>query len=329
MKAIIRTEYGTAEVMRLAEIERPTPGAREVLVRIEAAGLDIGVWHVMTGLPTLARMALGARAPRQQGLGSELAGVVDAVGAEVTRFRPGDPVFGVGTGAFAEYAVAQEKNLAHRPAAVAAQAAAASAISGVTAVQALAKLGNLGEGQRLLVLGASGGVGSFVVQLAHARGVHVTGVASTAKVEFVRSLGVDQVLDYTDVDPTDGSQRYDAIVDMGGNRALSTLRRALTPRGRIVIVGGEGGGRILGGFQRSMFAGLLSGLRRQRAIGLISLTTVSDLEALGALLAAGTVKSAIEKAYSLAETPAAMRQLESRAVRGKLVIEPQRELPGK
>lgn len=321
MKAIIRTEYGSPDVLESVDIERPVPGKREVLVRVEAAGVDIGVWHLMTGLPTMARIALGARRPRLPGLGTELAGVVEAVGTDVTRFRIGDSVFGTGRGAFAEYAIASEDKLTTRPAGVTAQQAAASAVSGVTAVQAL-DAGRVATGQRVLVLGASGGVGSFVVQIAKALGAHVTGVASTSKLDSVRALGADEVIDYTSTDATDGSQRYDVIVDMGGNRPLAVLRRALGPHGRAVIVGGEeGGGRVLGGFQRSMFAGLASALRRQRVVGIMSLTTTVDLVRVGELLASGTMTSRIDRAYPLAQTADAIRRLEARQVRGKLVID--------
>ncbi|MCU1415909.1 MAG: NADPH:quinone reductase and related Zn-dependent oxidoreductase [Schumannella sp.] len=321
MKAIIRTQYGSPDVLELVDIERPVPAKREVLVRVEAAGVDIGVWHLMTGLPTMARIALGARRPRLPGLGTELAGVVEGVGADVTRFRIGDSVFGAGRGAFAEYAIASEDKLASRPAGVTAQQAAASAVSGVTAVQAL-DAGRVAAGQRVLVLGASGGVGSFVVQIAKALGAHVTGVASTSKLESVRALGADEVIDYTTTDATDGSQRYDLIVDMGGNRPLAVLRRALGPRGRAVIVGGEdGGGRVLGGFQRSMFAGLASAVRRQRVVGLVSLTTTADLLRVGELLASGTMTSRVDGVYPLTQTADAIRRLEARHVRGKLVID--------
>jgi NADPH:quinone reductase-like Zn-dependent oxidoreductase len=324
MRAIIRTDYGSADVMRLAEIDRPTPGPQEVLVRVEAAGLDIGVWHVATGLPLLARLAFGLRAPRQHGLGSELAGVVDAVGAEVAGFRPGDEVFGVGAASFAEYTVAAESKLARKPATVPFADAAASAISGVTALLAVRAAGPLASGERVLVLGASGGVGSFVVQLAHAAGAHVTGVASTEKLDLVRGLGADEVIDYTTSNPVDGIQRYDLVIDMGGNRPLRVLRRALTPRGRVVIVGGEGGGRVLGGFQRAMTAGLVSLLRRQKVSGLVSVTTAPHLHELAGLLASGAIAPAIDGRYALADAPDAMRRLEARQVSGKLVIEPQR-----
>lgn len=320
MKAAVRTEYGSPDVIQIVERELPELKPREVRVRVEAAGVDIGVWHMLTGLPTMMRPAVGLPRPRQHGLGSEVAGTVDATGSEVGRFRIGDRVFGTGTGTFAECAIADERNLVQLSDGVAFVDAAASAISGVTAIQALAPLTSpLG---RVLVLGASGGVGSFAVQIAKAFGAHVTGVASTAKLDLVRSLGADEVLDYTVTDPTDGTRTYDLIVDMGGNRPLSALRRTLTPGGRAVIVGGEGGGRVTGGFFRGMTAGLASVGHRQKVSGLMSKTTREALVDLDTLLANGSLKPAIDKVYPLAETATALRRLEARQVRGKLVIDP-------
>jgi len=318
MKAVIRTEYGSPDVMRVIDRALPEPGPKQVRVRVEAAGVDIGVWHLLTGLPMMARLALGLRTPREPGLGSELAGVVDAVGSQVTRFRPGDAVFGVGTATFAEYALAPEKNLVPRPAGVSAAQAASSAISGVTAVQALGTK----PFARVLVLGASGGVGSFATQFAKAAGAHVTAIASTAKLDFVRGLGADEVLDYTATDPVDGTLTYDLILEMGGIRSDSALRRGLTPGGRAVIVGGEGGGRVIGGFLGSMTAGLRSTFRRQKVTGLMSVTTTADLERVAAALSAGDVVPAIDDVLPLADAAEALRRLESRRVRGKLVIDP-------
>ena len=320
MKAIVRTEYGSADVLRLIDTERPVPKSREVLVRVVAAGVDIGAWHLMTGTPAMARMALGPRAPRFAGVGGELAGVVEAVGDEVTRFQAGDEVFGVGNGAFAQYAVAAESKLAHKPEPVPFADAAVAAISGVTALQAVQQA-RPAAGQTVLVLGASGGVGSFAVQIARSLGAHVTGAASGAKLDLVRSLGADAVLDYTEVDLADGSRRFDVVLDMGGNRPVSILRRALSPRGTLVIVGGEGAGGPLGGFERGWGAALLSPFVRQRLIGLVSLTKAADLDRLAGLLEAGDVKPAIDRYYPLDETPDAMRRLEARQVRGKLVIQ--------
>ena len=319
MKAIIRTEYGSADVLRLEDVPLPEPGPRQVRVRVEAAGVDIGVWHLMTGLPLMARLALGFRRPRTAGMGTELAGVVDAVGAQVTAFAPGDLVFGVGAGTFAEYVLAADNRLVPRPAGVTAQHAAASAVSGVTAYQGLVREGRLRAGNRVLILGASGGVGSFAVQIAKS-----VGAASTSKLDLVRSLGADEVLDYSAVDPTDGSRQYDLVLEMGGRRTLATHRRALTPTGRAVIVGGEGGGRVTGGFLRGMTAGPASLPFRRKVVGLVSTTTASDLAAVGELLASGAVIPSIEQVLPLADAPDALRRLESRQVRGKLVIDPAR-----
>jgi NADPH:quinone reductase-like Zn-dependent oxidoreductase len=320
VKAAIRTEYGSPDVIQIVERELPEVTPRQVRLRVEAAGVDIGVWHMLTGLPTMMRPAVGIPRPRRHGLGSEVAGIVVAKGSEVRRFDIGARVFGTGIGTFAEYAIADEKNLVELSEGVSATDAAASAISGVTAMQALDPMHSpLG---RVLILGASGGVGSFAVQIAKAFDAQVTGVASTSKLDLVRALGADEVLDYTVTDPTDGSQRYDLIVDMGGNRPLSTLRRALTPDGRAVIVGGEGGGRVTGGFFRGMTSGLASAGRRQKISGLMSTTTWEALVDLDTLLAAGSLKPAIDRVYPLTETATALRRLEARQVRGKLVIDP-------
>jgi NADPH:quinone reductase-like Zn-dependent oxidoreductase len=272
---------------------------------------------MLTGLPTMVRLGVGLPRPRQTGLGSELAGVVDAVGSRVTRFRPGDRVFGVGTATFAEFAVAQEKHLVARPDGVRAPDAAASAISAVTAYQALDPMRSaLG---RVLVLGASGGVGSFAVQIAKSLGAHVTGVASSAKLDFVRSLGVDEVVDYATTDPTDGSERYDVVLEMGGRRTLPVLRRALSPRGRAVVVGGEGGGRVTGGFLGNLTLGARSG---GRVVGLVSSTTAADLTRVGELLASGDVVPAIDRVLPLAGASDALWRVERGQVRGKLVLDP-------
>jgi NADPH:quinone reductase-like Zn-dependent oxidoreductase len=320
MKAIIRSEYGSPDVLRLVDAALPEPGPKQVRVTVEAAGVDIGAWHLMAGLPTMVRPALGLPRPRRQGLGTELAGVVDAVGSEVTRFRSGDRVFGIGSsGTFAEFALAAEKNLVPRSPGVGAEAAAASAVSAVTAVQALA---SLKPGDRVLVLGASGGVGSFAAQIATARGAHVTGVASTAKLDLVRGLGVDEVVDYTVADPTDGSKTYDLILEMGGIRPWAVLRRALVPGGRAVIVGGEGGGRVTGGFLKNLIAAPASVFHSRKIVGLVSTTNVETLTAVDTMLADGSLKPVIEKVYPLAETADALRRLEAHRVRGKLVISP-------
>src|SRR3954471_23668785 len=241
MKAIIRDRYGSADVLRLREVEVPEVGDEEVLVRVRAAGLDRGAWHVMAGLPYLIRGAgYGLRRPKHAGLGSELAGVVEAVGANVTGLEPGDAVFGTCRASFAEYATTEPDKLARMPANLSFEHAAAVPVSAVTALQALRDHGRVKAAQQVLVIGASGGVGTFAVQIAKALGAHVTGVSSTQKLDLVRSLGADHVIDYTHADIGDDGRRYDVVLDIGGNRPLSRLRRVLTSDGTLVIIGGEG-----------------------------------------------------------------------------------------
>jgi NADPH:quinone reductase-like Zn-dependent oxidoreductase len=321
MTAIVQDAYGASDVFRVANVDRPHIAADEVLVQVHAAGLDRGTWHFMTGQPYLMRvMGFGFRRPKNPVAGLDVAGTVVAVGAEVTRFRAGDEVFGIARGSFAEYAAAREDKLAHKPANVSFEQAAVVAISGSTALQALHDAGRIEAGQKVLVIGASGGVGTYAVQLAKAFGAHVTGVCSTAKFDLVRSIGADDVIDYTRQDFADGSRRYDLILDIGGNSRLSRLRRALTPTGTLVIVGGEEGGRLTGGFGRSLRAPVLSLFVRQRLTMLASKEHRSYLEALQPLIEAGRVTPAVDKTYPLAEVPAAMRRLEAGHARGKIAI---------
>ena len=252
MRAIVQDEYGDVEVLRVEEVHRPQPGPKQVLIHVRAAGVDPGVWHVMAGQPVGVRPAFGVRRPRERIRGADVAGVIEAVGSDVTEFAIGDQVFGVARGSYADFALASsEKGLARKPQSLSFPEAAVVPISGCTALQAL-RAGGVAAGKRILILGASGGVGSFAVQLAKAYGAHVTGVASTGKLDFVRDLGADEVLDYTRQDPVDGARRFDLILDTGGNRPLRTLQRALAPQGTLVIVGGEGGRGLLGGFDRAM-----------------------------------------------------------------------------
>jgi NADPH:quinone reductase-like Zn-dependent oxidoreductase len=240
MKAVVQDVYGPPEILELREVAIPVPAADQVLVRVHAAGVDRGVAHLVTGLPYPLRLAgYGLRRPKAAVPGMDLAGRVEAVGPDVTGFRTGDEVFGIGTGTFAEYACAPAAKLAHKPADLTFVQAAAIAISGLTALQAARDHGRVAAGQAVLILGASGGVGTFAVQVAKAFGAEVTGVCSTAKVDLVRSIGADHVVDYTREDVTRLGRRYDVVLDIGGNTSLSRLRRVLTPRGRLVIVGGE------------------------------------------------------------------------------------------
>ncbi len=321
MKAIVQDEYGPPDVLKLGDIEKPEIGDGEVLVRVHAAGLDRGVWHLMTGLPYLVRLfGYGLRAPKNPVPGMDVAGIVEAVGENVARFQPGDEVFGVGEGAFAEYARAREDKLAPKPANLTYEQAAALAISGLTALQGLRDHGRVEPGQEALVIGASGGVGTFAVQIARAFGASVTGVCSTTKVEMVRSIGADHVIDYTSEDFADGGRRYDVILDIGGNSSLRRLRCALAPKGTLVIVGGEGGGRWLGVVGRLLRAHLLFPFVGQKLGTFVSSENHEDMIVLKELIESGKVTPVIDRTYPLAEVPEAIRYLEEGHARGKVVI---------
>jgi NADPH:quinone reductase-like Zn-dependent oxidoreductase len=316
----VQDSYGSADVLRPAQIERPEVADNEVLVRVHAAGLDRGTWHLMTGTPYLMRvMGFGYRGPKNRVPGVDVAGTVVVVGAAVTRFAVGDEVFGMSRGSFAGYAAAREDKLAHKPANASFEQAAVVGISGGTALQALTA-GRVRAGQRVLVIGASGGVGSFTVQLAKAAGAEVTGVCSTQKLALVTGLGADHVLDYTLDDFADGVHHYDLIIDIAGNSPLSRLRRALTPTGTAVIVGGESKGNLTGGIGRQLRALILTPFIGQRLTGLASKQRASDLKILADHLAAGTVTSSIDRTYPLDQVATAMRHLEAGAVKGKIAI---------
>ena len=290
---------------------------------MHAAGLHRGDWHVMTGLPYLIRIVvpdLGLRSPKVRVRGMDVAGRVEAVGSQVTRFQPGDEVFGWCDGAFAEYACASEDQLAAKPANFSFEQAAAVPTSGFAALQGLRDSGEIQPGQQVLIIGAAGGVGVFAVQLAKAFGAQVTGVASTTQVELVRSVGADEVIDYTRADVTDGTRQWDLILDTAGHRSLSQLRRALTPKGTLVIVGSEGRGRWLGGFDRSLRAPVLSRFVGQRLRMLASKPQQDALQTLGELIEAGKLTPVIDRTYPLGEVPEAVRQLEVGHTRGKLFI---------
>ncbi|HEX6219634.1 MAG TPA: NAD(P)-dependent alcohol dehydrogenase [Acidimicrobiia bacterium] len=321
MRAIVQNAYGSSDVLRSAEVDRPEIAANEVLVDVVAAGMDRGTWHLMAGKPYLMRIiGFGFRRPKNLVPGLDVAGTVVAVGSEVTRFQPGDEVFGISRGAFAEYAAVREDKLAHKPANLSFERAAVVPISGGTAIQALRDSGRVKAGQTVLIIGASGGVGTYAVQLAKAFGAEVTGVSSAAKVELVRSIGADHTLDYTRDEYLDGSKRYDLILDIGGNNSLSRLRRALTPQGTMVLVGGEEGGSLTGGFGRQLRALVLTRFVGQRLRMLVSKERSTDLEALRPYLENGQVTPVIDRTYPVAEVPDAMRHLEAGLVLGKLAI---------
>ncbi len=321
MKAIVQDEYGSPEMLELEEIDRPAVADHEVLVRVHAAGVDRGVWHVMTGLPYPIRLAgYGLRAPKTRVRGSDVAGVVETVGRRVTRFRSGDEVFGIASGSYAEHAVAREDKLAPKPVNLTFEQAAVVGISGLTALQAVRDRGKVRAGQSVLIIGASGGVGTFAVQIAKSFGAEVTGVCSTTKVGLVRSIGADHVIDYTRDDFAEGLQSYDVILDIGGNSSLTRLRRALTPKGTLVIVGGETDGRWLGGSDRQLRALVLSPFVRQKLGTFVSSENAEDLMVLKELVEAGAVTPVVDRIYPLNEAPQAIRYLVEGHARGKVAI---------
>jgi NADPH:quinone reductase-like Zn-dependent oxidoreductase len=320
VKAIIRDAYGSVDVLRLADIDQSVAGDADVLVRVHAAGVDQGVWHLMTGTPYVMRLAgFGIRAPKNPLLGYDVAGRVEAVGAQVTEFQTGQEVFGTCRGSFAEYAVARPDRLLSKPDNVSFEQAAAVPISGYAALQAVRQHGGVRPGQRVLIIGAGGGVGTLAVQIAKAEGAEVTGVCSASKTELVRSVGADHVIDYTREDFADGRNRYDVILDVAGNRSLSELRRALTPRGTLVIVGAEDAGNWLG-VRRQLRAAPLSPFVRQKLGFFISKERRQDLEELRTLLEAGTIRPVVDRTFPLEEVPAAIRYLRDGHARGKVVI---------
>jgi NADPH:quinone reductase-like Zn-dependent oxidoreductase len=323
MRAVVQQRYGTVpdDVFQLESVDRPSLGDDEVLVRVHAAGLDRGTWHLMAGRPYLMRaIGFGVRRPKNSVPGLDVAGVVEAVGSAVTRFAAGDEVFGIARGSFAEYAAAKETKLAIKPASLSFEQAAVVPISAMTALQALRGAAAVEAGQKVLVIGASGGVGTYATQLAVSFGAVVTGVCSAAKADLALSLGAEAVLDYRTQDFADGTQHYDVILDIAGNSRLSQLRRALTPTGTAVIVGGEEGGDITGGFGRSLRAPLLSMFVRQRLVMLVAKERGTDLEALTPLLEAGQVIPALHSIFPLSQAPAAMRHLTTGKARGKIAI---------
>src|SRR5215207_2033844 len=321
MKAMVRDTYGPPDVLELRNIDIPEINDDEVLVHVHAAGVGRDVWHVMTGLPYPIRLAgYGFRAPKNPVIGSDVAGVVEGVGKNVSRFRRGDEVFGVGKGAYAEYVCALEDKLAPKPENLTFEQAAVVAIMGSTALQAVRDHGKVRQGQEVLIIGASGGVGTYAVQIAKAFGAVVTGVCSTAKVEMVRSIGADHVIDYKREDFAQGDQRYDVILDIGGNSSLARLRRALASRGTLVIVGGEGGGRWLGGTDRQIRALVLSPFVSQKLGTFVNKENHEYMLVLKELIESGKVTPVIDRTYPLSQVPEAIRYLEEGHARGKVVI---------
>jgi NADPH:quinone reductase-like Zn-dependent oxidoreductase len=322
MRAVVQDRYGSLDVLTPAVIDRPEPGEHDVLLRVHAAGLDRGTWHLMTGKPYLMRvLGFGLRRPKNRVPGRDVAGTVAAVGPAVTRFSVGDEVYGVARGSYAEYAAAHEDQLARKPANVSFEQAAVVPVSGLIAQRGLSDVGHLRPGQKVLITGASGGVGSYAVQLAKALGAEVTAVSSSSKADLVRSLGADHVIDYAREDFADGGRHYDLILDIAGNPSLARLRRALTPHGTAVLLGGEqGGGRITGGFGRTLRAPLLSPFVSQRLTMVAANENGRDLERLTSLIEAGQVTPHVDRTYLLDDVAEAMTRLIDGEVRGKVAI---------
>jgi NADPH:quinone reductase-like Zn-dependent oxidoreductase len=329
MQAIVQDEYGTdaAKVLRLEDIEKPVPGDNDVLIRVRAASIHIGDWHVMTGLPYMLRVVgFGLRAPKVRIRGLDVAGTVEAVGSRVDKFRVGDDVFGTcegasASGAFAEYACAPQGNFALKPAHLTYGQAAAVPTSAFAALQGLRDKGEVKKGQHVLIVGASGGVGLFAVQIARSFGAEVTGVCGASKADLVRNAGADHVIDYNKEDFSRGTTRYDVILDMGGNRSLADLRRALTPAGTLVLAGGEGGNRVLGGTDRWIQALVMSPFVKHRLRILSTSPNSDDLHVLKGMLESGDVAPFIAQTFPLSEVPAAMRCVAEGSPRGKVVID--------
>jgi NADPH:quinone reductase-like Zn-dependent oxidoreductase len=320
MRAIIYTEYGSPDVLRLSEVAKPVPNEGEVLVRIRAAALNPLDWHYLRGTPYLVRLLAGWRKPKVPGLGVDVAGTVEAVGRNVTPFKPGDEVFGTCRGAFAEQVCVAEDRLVPKPANLTFAQAAAVPVAAISALQALRDPGRIQPGQRVLINGAAGGVGTFAVQIARSFGAEVTGVCSTRNVDLVRSIGAHHVVDYTREDFTRSGPRYDLILDSVGNHSPPDLRRAMTDRGTAVMVGGPDRGRWLGPMPGVLKAAVLSRFSRQKLRPFLARVGKADLIVVQELLQAGKVTPVIDRSYPLSDVPGAIRYLETGHARGKVVI---------
>jgi NADPH:quinone reductase-like Zn-dependent oxidoreductase len=321
MKAITQDRYGGAATLRLRDVPTPAVDADQILVRVAAAGVDRGAYHLMCGLPYLVRLAgYGLRAPKAPIPGTNIAGTVEVVGEAVRSFRPGDAVYGTCSGAFAEYAVTDEDRVAPTPTQLSLEESAVLPYAGAVSLQAIRDRAKVQPGHSVLVVGASGAVGTIAVQIAKAHDALVTGVCSTASADVVRNLGADQVIDYTRSDFSAGADRYDVVIDVGGNTSLSRLRRVLTPRGTLVIIGGEAGGRILGGVQRQLAALLLSPFVRQKLGTFIAGERADTLRSLNELVDAGHVRPVMERCVPLSHAADAVADLEARRTRGRIAL---------
>jgi len=321
MKAIVYRCYGSSDVLKFEDIEKPMPADNEVLVKVVAASVNPLDWHFMRGSPYFMRLMSGLGSPNNTGMGVDFAGTVEAVGRDVTRFKPGDAVFGGGSGAFAEYVkVREDRAVVMKPGNVTFEQAAAAPIAAITALQALRDKGKIQPGQKVLINGASGGVGTFAVQIAKSFGADVTGVCSTRNVEMVLSIGADHVVDYTKEDYTESGEQYDLIIDMVSNHSLSANRKALEPNGSLVIIGG-GKGNWLGPMMGPIKAAMLSPFVDQEFGMLLATMRRDDLATLGELMQAGKVTPVIDRRYRLSEVPAAIRYSEEGHARGKIIID--------
>jgi NADPH:quinone reductase-like Zn-dependent oxidoreductase len=321
MKAVVYHEYGSADVLRYEDVEKPTAGDNEVLMRVRAAAANPLDWRLMSGRPSILRLFFGLHKPKLTRPGRDVAGHVEAVGRNVTRFKPGDEVLGVCLGAFAEYACASESKLVIKPDGVTFEQAASVPVAGYTALQALRDQGRIRQGQKVLINGAGGGVGAFAVQIAKSFGAEVTGVCSTEKVAMVRSIGADQVIDYTQEDFTRSGRRYDLLLDTVGNHSLSACRRALNPNGICLMVAGPYGRQGMIGFLgRAITASVLSLFTSQKFVMCMARASREDLTILAELIKAGKVRPVIDKRRGLREVPGAIRDLEEGHARGKIVV---------
>lgn len=323
MHAVLQDRYGSSSVLRLGRVALPAVGDHDVLIDVRAAGVDRGTEHLMTGRPYAVRLAVGIRQPKNPVPGRDVSGVVADIGSAVTRFTIGDEVYGIAPGSFAEYALASETKLARKPMNLTFAQAAVVPVSGATALRALVDIGRVRSGQSVLVLGASGGVGTYAVQLGKAFGAEVTGVCGTTKTDLVASLGADHVVDYHRADFADGTRTYDLVLDIAGNPSLGRLRQALKPRGTAVFIGGEGSG-VITGMGRQLRGVLMSPFLKQRLVLLVAKERASDYERLTDLIETGRVAPSLDRTYPLEEVPHAMQQLETGQVRGKVAITPGR-----
>jgi NADPH:quinone reductase-like Zn-dependent oxidoreductase len=318
-QAIVYQRYGPPSVLQLAEIARPKPADNQVLIRVRAASVNPLDWHFLRGMPYGIRFMTGLRQPKDQQLGADVAGEVEAVGSQVTQFKPGDAVFGMGRGAFAEYTCAPESALAQNPANVTFEQAASVPIAAFTALQGLRDHGHLQPGQRALINGAAGGVGTFAVQFARVLGGDATGVCSTRNVDMVRTLGANQVVDYTQADFTQSSERYDILLDCIGNHPLQACRRVLNPKGIYIGVGAPSG-KWVAPMDRAFTARILNRFVSQRLQFMLAKSSQLDLILIAEWMATGKVTPAIDRTYKLSEVPDAIRYLEEGHARGKVVI---------